>query len=256
MAMDRACYLLNKYADAKISDKITIFDESKKDDKLIKISIDEINGLLGLNIPKEEIIGIFERLGFIVKNNKDKLEVTVPSRRIDISIKEDLIEEVARIYGIDKIEGVLPVLDTKKGSLNKFTRGIREKMVELGLNETMSYTLIPKDEVHKYTNDSFDEINLLDPMSDDHRSLRYSLLPSMMMTYDYNSKRNNKDLCVFEIQLSISDIPLMMTQKQMYYGSIPLNKVDYYEIMIKLLHGKSVICNNFYFVYNYFNIYY
>ena len=199
MAIERACYLLNKYADAEIIDDIKIFDESNKDDKNINITINEINSLLGLNIKEKEIINIFERLGFIVNNKNDYLEVIVPSRRIDISIKEDLIEEIARIYGIDKIEGTLPVLPTKKGSFNKFLRGIREKLCDLGLNETMSYTLIPNSEVHKYTLDSFDEVNLLDPMSDDHRTLRYSLLPSMMLTYDYNKKRNNKDLCLFEI---------------------------------------------------------
>ena len=238
MAMERACFLLNKYANASISNEITVFDESNKDDKKINISISEINGLLGLDIPKEEIIDIFERLGFIVKDNKDNLEVIVPSRRIDISIKEDLVEEVARIYGIDKIEGVLPILDTKKGSLNKFIRGIREKMVELGLNETMSYTLIPNDLSHQYTNDSFDEINLLDPMSDDHKTLRYSLLPSMMMIYDYNSKRNNKDLSVFEIgknfkkvngeYLESSSLAVLMSGN--YQDGLYKEKVDFYHL--------------------------
>ncbi len=238
LAMDRACYLLSKYADAKISNEITVFDESDKNDKVISISINDINGLLGLNIPDKEIISIFNRLGFTVKNNKDILEVTVPSRRIDISIKEDLIEEVARIYGIDKIEGVLPILDTKKGSLNKFIRGIRNKMVNLGLNETMSYTLIPNGETHKFTNDSFDEINLLDPMSDDHKSLRYSLLPSMMMIYDYNSKRNNKDLCIFEIGKNFkkvndeyyesNSLAVLMTGN--YMDGLYKEKVDFYHI--------------------------
>ena len=198
MAMERACYLLNKYANAEIISDMKIFDKSDKEEKIIKITINEINGLLGLEIPKEEIIDIFKRLGFTVKGDTE-LEVRVPTRRIDISIKEDLIEEVARIYGIDKISGTLPILPTKRGTYNKFLRGIREKMADLGLNETMSYTLIPNSEVHKYTSDSFDEINLLDPMSDDHKTLRYSLLPSMMISYDYNIKRNNKDLCFFEI---------------------------------------------------------
>ncbi len=199
LAMERACYLLNKYANAEIIDDIKIFDESNKDDKKIDITVNEINNLLGLNISQEEIIDIYKRLGFTVKENNNNLLVIVPSRRLDISIKEDLIEEVARIYGIDKISGTLPILPTKKGSYNKLLRGIREKLADLGLNETMSYTLIPNSEVHKYTIDEFEEINLLDPMSDDHKTLRYSLLPSMMMTYDYNKKRNNKDLCLFEI---------------------------------------------------------
>lgn len=199
MAMERSCYLLHEYADADIIDDITIFDESDKSDKEIDITVDNINDLLGLSISKKEIINIFERLGFKVTDSKDKLKVIVPSRRIDISIKEDLIEEVARIYGIDKIVGTVPILPTKRGTYNKFLRGVRDTLSSLGLNETLSYTLIPQDLSHMYTLDEFEEINLLDPMSDDHKTLRYSLLPSMMLTYDYNAKRNNKDLGLFEI---------------------------------------------------------
>ena len=199
MAMERSCYLLHEYADADIVDDIVIYDESDKSDKVIDITVENINSLLGLTISKEEIISIFNRLGFSVKENGDELKVTVPSRRIDISIKEDLIEEVARIYGIDKIVGTLPILPTKRGTYNKFLRGVREILSSLGLNETLSYTLIPQNISHMYTLDEFEEINLLDPMSDDHKTLRYSLLPSMMLTYDYNAKRNNKDLELFEI---------------------------------------------------------
>ena len=199
MAMERSCYLLHEYADAEIVDDIVIFDESDKSDKEIDITVDNINSLLGLQITKEEIVSIFNRLGFGVKENNNSLKVTVPSRRIDISIKEDLIEEVARIYGIDKIVGTLPVLPTKRGTYNKFLRGIRKTLSSLGLNETLSYTLIPQNISHMYTLDEFEEINLMDPMSDDHKTLRYSLLPSMMLTYDYNAKRNNKDLGLFEI---------------------------------------------------------
>ena len=81
---------------------------------------------------KEEIVNIFNRLGFKVQEEKELLKVIVPSRRIDISIKEDLIEEVARIYGIDKIVGTLPVLPTKRGTYNKFLRGVRDILSSLG----------------------------------------------------------------------------------------------------------------------------
>ena len=238
LAMERSSELLVKYADATIVDELIIFDESNKEDKKIKISVHEINSLLGLDIAKEEIIDIFKRLAFDVKDNNDNLIVTVPSRRLDISIKEDLIEEVARIYGIDQIEGKLPSLPTKQGSFNKFIRYIREKMVDLGLSETLSYTLIPQSEVHKYTLDEFEEINLLDPMSDDHKTLRYSLLPSLMMIYEYNKKRNNKDLCLFEIGKSFKkvdgkylesrSIAVLMTG--IYTEGLKHDKVDFYHI--------------------------
>ncbi len=199
MAMERSCYLLSKYADAKIISDMVIFDKTDRKAQIIDIKISDINNLLGINISKKDIVDIFERLGFKVLEKNEKLSVTVPTRRIDISIKEDLIHEIARFYGIDRIEGTLPILPTKKGDYNKFLRGVRDILFGLGLNETLSYTLIPNNLAHLYTNDQFEEINLLDPMSDDHKTLRYSLLPSMMLTYDYNAKRNNKDLWLFEI---------------------------------------------------------
>ena len=238
MAMERSCYLLNKYADATIIDDIVIFDESDKNDKVIDITVENINGLLGLTIDKKEIIDIFNRLGFIVTDKENTLKVIVPSRRIDINIKEDLIHEVARIYGIDKIVGTVPMLPTKMGTYNKFLRGVREILSSLGLNETLSYTLIPENMVHSYTNDEFEAINLLDPMSDDHKTLRYSLLPSMMLTYDYNAKRNNKDLCLFEISKKFKKVNgeyfeskslAILMSGAMSYG-LKKEKITFYDI--------------------------
>jgi len=238
MAMERSCALLAKYADATILDDITIYDTLEKNEKVIDIRVSEINKLLGLTISKETIVDIYKRLGFEVKEQDDLLTVTVPTRRLDISIKEDLVEEISRIYGMDKIEGTLPVLPIKKGSYNKFERLIRDKMINLGLNETLSYTLIPNSEVHKYTLDTFEEINLLDPMSDDRRTLRYSLLPSLMMIYDYNSKRNNKDVCIFEIGKSFAKIDGVYTERKtlaslmtgIYTEGLNKEKINFYHM--------------------------
>ena len=238
MAMEYASYLLNKYADAKIVEDFHTFDKSDKSDKDIKITINDINSLLGIEISKEEIIDIYERLGFKVQEKNNELIVTVPSRRLDISIKEDLIEEVARIYGIDKIEGHLPVLPIKKGSFNKVKRMLRDKISSLGFNETLSYTLIPRELSHQYTVDQFEEINLLDPMSDDHKTLRYSLLPSMMLTYDYNVKRNNKNLCLFEIGKSFGKVDGKYLEKEkiaflmtgIYREGLEKEKVTFYHL--------------------------
>ena len=86
-------------------------------------------------------------------DNGDKITVSVPRRRIDISIKEDLIEEVGRIYGVNNIEGRLPNLPIKAGSFDKQTRNIRNKMVDLGLNETLSYILVNDKEAKDFTKD-------------------------------------------------------------------------------------------------------
>lgn len=238
MAIERSCHLLNKYADGMPTSNLIEYNHQKIADKVISIKVSEINQLLGLNISEEEIIDIFKRLGFTVDVLDENLTVVVPTRRIDISIKEDLIEEVARIYGLDKVVGRSPILPIKKGSYDKFIRNIRRKMVNLGLSETLSYTLIPETEIHKYTLEDFEEIKLLDPMSDDRSTLRFSLLPSLMSIYQYNVKRNNKDVCIFEIAKSfgkknseyveINKLAVLMSGN--YHDGLYQEKVDFYHL--------------------------
>ena len=199
MAMERACHLLEKYAGGTVVKGICEYNKSDMSDRNIKISYSQINDLLGTNIPKEEVLNVFRKLGFSSKDNGDSAEVTVPRRRLDISIPEDLIEEVSRIYGVDNIEGKLPVVPMKRGSKNNTLREIRRKMVNLGLNETLTYVLINDKEVHKYTYDEFEELKLLDPMTEERNVLRYSLIPSLVKTYEYNKAHYNKDVSIFEI---------------------------------------------------------
>lgn len=199
MAIERSAKLLCELAGGVASDKLLEYNTLEIKDKVIDINVNEINNLLGLNIPHDEIVDIFKRLGFMVNEDKNNLQVVVPTRRLDITIKEDLIEEVSRIYGLSKVVGKQPCLEIKKGSYDSWTRAIRQKMASLGLNETLSYTLIPNSESHKYTLDEYEEINVQDPMTDDRRTLRYSLIPSLYAIFEYNDKRNNHDVSIFEI---------------------------------------------------------
>ncbi len=199
MAIERCCHLLEKYADATIVGGMVKIDNIEKYDKVINITLEKINKVLGTNISSDEVLDIFKRLDFEVENNNNEFEVKVPSRRLDISIKEDLIEEIGRYYGMDKIVGSKLVLPLKEGKLDKRRRQIKNKMISMGLNETLSYALIPESEVHKYTLDNFTHINLADPMSEDRKTLRYSLLYSLEQVRLYNKARNFKDTCIFEI---------------------------------------------------------
>ncbi len=199
MAIERACYLLEKYADAKIQTGTVVYDDIKKDDKQIEIEYKFINDVLGSEISNEEINSIFERLGFKVNQKGENAIVIVPTRRIDISIKEDLVEEVGRIYGVNNIKGKLPMSAMKKGSYDKTTREIRNKMISLGLNEVLSYILINDKEVHKFTLDDFEEVKLLDALTEDRNTLRYMMIPSLLKIYEYNKSHNLKDISIFEI---------------------------------------------------------
>ena len=92
MAMERACTLLQKYADAEIETGIVKYDVTKNEEKVIEISYKEINDVLGTNISKEDIVDVFRKLDFKTDVKEETVIVTVPTRRIDISIRADLIE--------------------------------------------------------------------------------------------------------------------------------------------------------------------
>ena len=199
MAIDRACSLLEKYADAKVVTGIVKYDTTEREDKKISITAKNITDLLGIEISMDEILDVFRKLGFGVKENEGTIEVSVPRRRLDISIKEDLIEEVGRIFGVDNIEGTLPVFPSKPGSYDKVTRQIRNKMISLGLNETLSYILVNDKEAKMYSTDEYEIVSLLDPMTEERNTLRYSIIPSLVKIYEYNKARSLKDISIFEI---------------------------------------------------------
>lgn len=238
LAMERSCALLERYADAEIVGDLVEINDLDIKDKDINITISKIESVLGINISKEEVISIFNSLGFSVKDNNDFLTVTVPTRRLDINIQEDLIEEVGRIHGMDKIEGKLPILDVIRGSYDKTTREIKHKLADMGLNETMSYTLIPNDKVHLFTTDEFIPVTLNDPMSEDRNTLRYSLLYSLNEVYKYNRARNNSNISIFEIGKSFfkereeyrEDTKLAVLMSGDFSLDISNTKVDFYHI--------------------------
>lgn len=237
MAIERSCHLLEKYADATIVGGMVKYDETNSNDKIIEISVDKINKVLGINLDSNTVKEIYERLGFTV-TGEDILTVYVPSRRLDVNIKEDLIEEAGRIYGMDNIKGKLPVLNVITGTYNKTRRKIKNKLVDLGLNETLSYTLIPYNNVKEFTIDNFEPISLADPMSEDRSTLRYSLLYSLKEIYKYNKDRNLENISIFEIGKGFykedgiyketNKLAILMTGD--YYLDIKNTKVDFYVI--------------------------
>ena len=236
LAIERSCHLLEKYANATIVDELVEYKNIDIKDKIIDIKLEKINKVLGIEIDKKEVIDILNRLGFDVKDNKDYLTVTVPTRRMDVNIVEDLVEEIGRIYGMDNIISKLPVLSVTQGKYDKTLRQIKHKMADLGLNETMSYTLIPKDKVKLFTTEEFTSISLNDPMSEDRNTLRYSLLYSLNEIYNYNKARNNSNISIFEMGKSFykendeykEDMHLAVLMSGDYVIDVPNVKVDFY----------------------------
>jgi phenylalanyl-tRNA synthetase beta chain len=238
MAIERSCNLLQKYAGAEIVGGLEKYDTTDLSNKKIEITYNNINSLLGSDISKKDVLDIFERLGFGYEEKEEKIIVEVPRRRIDVNIKEDLIEEVGRIYGVNNIKGKLPMTPTKLGSYDKTKRQIRNKLIDLGLNETLSYVLVNEKEANDFTTDNPEVVKLLAPMTEERNALRHSIIPSLLKIYEYNKSHYNKDVCIFEIGKTFykkdeeygeeNKIAGLMTGN--YYLGIEKKQVDFYII--------------------------
>ncbi len=238
MAIERSCNLLEKYADATVVGGMCVYDKNDKKDQVIEVPYAKVKQVLGIDIPNDSIKDILSRLDLSYEEDGDTLKVTVPTRRLDLQIKEDIIHDIGRFYGMDNIQGKSMILPVIPGHYDKFKRNARNKMVSLGLNETLSYALIPEAEVQKYSTDKFETVKILDPMTEERNALRNSLLPSLMMVYEYNKNRGMKDVSIFEIGKSFHKIDgnygehlsLSALMTGVYTRGLDKKVVDFYTI--------------------------
>lgn len=203
MAVERAAKLLEEIASGTVLSETVEYNTEDMQDRKIDITYEKINAVLGTVIPNEDVLKVFTRLGFEYVEDGKNITVSVPRRRLDISIKEDLVEEVGRIYGVDNIESKVPVMPIKMGSYDKVTREIRNKMVNLGLNETLSYVLVRENEASNFAGydrkEEVQSIKLLSPLTEERSTLRQSIITSLYKIYEYNVAHYNKAVSIFEI---------------------------------------------------------
>ncbi len=203
LAIKRACHLLEKYADAKIVSGTLTYDNVKKEKREVKVSLNEINSILGMELTNSDVESILNSLGFNYKEEKNNYVVTVPNRRQDIYLqKEDIIEEVGRLYGYDNIKPTLPKITIKKGeysSSSKFRKIITKRMRALGFNEVRTYTLISEEDSNKFNYKFNNTIKLNKPMLKERAVVRQSLINSLLEVANYNISKKNKDLLIYEI---------------------------------------------------------
>lgn len=196
----RAIQFLIKYAGAKISSRLYDTLSSALKEKEITLDADQLNKYIGTEIKINKVISILKSLDFKVSGTK-KIKVKIPVYRMDINIPEDLIEEVARIYGYDNIEPVeirgtlAPVTDLMEIHWgNKIT----EILSSLGMNEVMNYSFYGERLLSKSLLTSQDHIELENPISGDLKFLRTTLLPGLFQSVEKNIK-NFEDIKLFEI---------------------------------------------------------
>lgn len=185
--------LLEKYTGGQIASKIFDIYPNKYKKKILDIQYSIFEKKIGLKIDKKIINNILKHLGFDVKENNKNLQVIIPSyRKYDILIPEDIVEEVARVYGYHKIPNNLPPPaiikqpeDFKK--LFKIISIIKHFLKHLGLNEVINYSMISEKLLIEWNFDPKNHLKLKNTISQEIEYMRQSLLPSLWKNIQDNT---------------------------------------------------------------------
>ena len=202
-ALDRACHLLEKYANATILSGVVSHDAVDKTPKVVEFFPSQVDKMLGIRITEDDMKVELERLDFpyILKNGKFK--VTIPSRRLDIDPNvNDIAEEIGRLYGYQKLVSTLPKVEIRRGEYIgdvKYRKVISKRLRNLGLNEVKTYTLVSPSMASSFDYEEKEKITLPNPMSVDKSIIRTSLIPSLLNVYNYNKAHKVDDANIYEI---------------------------------------------------------
>ena len=203
MALERACYLLQKYAGAEILSEVVSYDNVDKTPKEVTFKAEDVNSLLGITISTKDMEVELSRLSFPYTLNGDEFHVTIPNRRLDIDPNiNDIAEEIGRLYGYHNLTETLPKVPVKRGEYIGdvyYRKFISKRLRALGLNETKTYTLVSPEMAKEFNYEGKLNVVLPNPMSVDKSIVRTTLIPSLLNVYNYNKAHKVNDIMLYEI---------------------------------------------------------
>lgn len=201
-AAERAAQLISLYAGGEVMEGNVEVRNASFEPKTVRTTVEKVNRVLGMDISAEEMKSILERLQFEVVLDNSTLAVKVPTRRGDITIEEDLVEEIARLYGYDNIPTTLPVGQAIPGKLTEYQekrRKVRRYLEGTGLYQAITYSLSSEEKAAKFALETSELTRLALPMSEERSVLRLSLLPHLLDALRYNLARQIDQVALYEI---------------------------------------------------------
>ena len=201
-ALDAAASMIADLAGATVQAGIVSAGQVDTSDVEVVSTLSDVNRVLGTELTYTDIEDAFRRLSFGLTGDAEKFTVSVPRRRWDIHIEADLYEEIARIYGYDKLPATLPKGDGTAGQLTetqKLRRKVRTVAEGAGLTEVITYALTTPEKAVQFSTNPSNLTELMWPMTVDRSVLRQNMVAGILDTVAYNVARKNKDLALYEI---------------------------------------------------------
>ena len=199
---NRASYLLQKYCNAKMG-KLSSAGNDAVPDRPVQLRMSELKRICQINLSSDECAKMLEPLGFQKQeSNEQAVTVKVPSfRQKDVYREIDLIEEVCRLYGYDRLPVSMPASTIAAKTPDPLPRKVRQILCSAGFNEAWISSLTSIDELDARQNGTISDtaVEVQNPLSAEHQVLRQSLIPGLIKAASYNQDRGNADPCLFEL---------------------------------------------------------
>jgi phenylalanyl-tRNA synthetase beta chain len=228
-AQNRASLMISEISGGEVLKGVIDVNHSDAAPTKILVSTDRINKVLGMSIERQEISDILKRLGFSLAEIDQQLEVTVPLRRPDVKLEEDIIEEVARLNGYDKIPTTLPegkLIENRESESERLKYTLRNLLISCGFYECTTYSFmnplnlellrLPSDDIR------LQAIPVQNPLSEEQGIMRTTLLPGILKAVKHNFNHRELDQLLFEIGIVYKP------------QSLPLDKLPHEQVKICL----------------------
>jgi phenylalanyl-tRNA synthetase beta chain len=207
-AMERATQLIIEIAGGQpgpISEVVNT-EDSYFQPRKVSLEKHRLNKILGTQLSEKEIVELLNHLGIVLENETPQAwQFVIPSHRFDITIAQDLIEEVARLYGYHNIRATMPVtsLKTVPKTDGHILKNIQNVLIERGYHEAITYSFIDPT-WHDLFSPTENQMQLLNPISQEMSVMRYGVIPGLLNALKYNLARQQARVRLFETGLGFS----------------------------------------------------
>lgn len=201
-ASDRAAYLLVKHAGANLAQFSCAGDDAVAE-QIVPVRLSALKRLADIELSAEQAAALLLPLGFHCSGQGEQLQVSVPSfRQKDVQREIDVIEELVRLWGYDRIEPVMPEKTMAPAPPPAFGKRLRQLMSALGFSEAWTSSLVARDDLTfkgLLDEPSASAISVLNPLSVEHQMMRQSLLPGLLKAAAYNQDHGQDVVWLFEL---------------------------------------------------------
>jgi phenylalanyl-tRNA synthetase beta chain len=203
IAVDRLAYLIHEWGGGDVCKGVYDAHPRPEKERKVQFRMPRVRKFLGVDIPESDAVSALERLQLEPEKKKGEVwTITPPGFRRDLAIEEDVIEEIARIYGYENIPVTMPVgrtVPVKTEPLDKLQGDIRDALEGLGCNEAVTYSFISESDIDELgIGGGLDPVSIMNPISEEMTVMRTSILPGLLKVLRTNVSRRLEDIRLYE----------------------------------------------------------